>query len=45
VREGISATWGRPSIPIETYLRIMFLNHCYKLGYETFCREVADSIS
>ena len=37
--------WGRPSIPIETYLRMMFLKHRYRLGYETLCREVADSIS
>jgi IS5 family transposase len=37
--------WGRPSIPIETYLRLMFLKFRYKLGYETLCREVADSIS
>ena len=37
--------WGRPSIPIETYLRMMFLQHRYRLGYETLCREVADSIS
>ena len=36
---------GRPSIPIETYLRMMFLKHRYWLGYETLCREVADSIS
>lgn len=37
--------WGRPSIPIETYLRLMFLKFRYQLGYETLCREVADSIS
>jgi IS5 family transposase len=36
---------GRPSIPIETYLRLMFLKHRYGLGYELLCREVADSIS
>jgi IS5 family transposase len=36
---------GRPSIPIETYLRLMFLKHRYRLGYELLCREVADSIS
>lgn len=36
---------GRPSIPIETYLRMMFLRFRYRLGYETLCREVADSIS
>lgn len=32
------ATQGRPSIPMETYLRLMFLNHHYRLGYEALCR-------
>ena len=36
---------GRPSIPMETYLRLMFLMFRYRLGYESLCREVADSIS
>jgi IS5 family transposase len=36
---------GRPSIPTETYLRLMFLKFRYRLGYESLCREVADSIS
>ena len=36
---------GRPSIPMETYLRLMFLKFRYRLGYEVLCREVADSIS
>jgi IS5 family transposase len=36
---------GRPSIPMETYLRLMFLKFRYRLGFETLCREVADSIS
>jgi len=36
---------GRPSIPVETYLRLMFLKFRYRLGYEALCREVADSIS
>ena len=39
------ATLGRPSIPIETYLRLMFLKYRYELGFEPLCREVADSIS
>lgn len=38
-------TFGRPSIPIETYLRMMFLKSRYGLGYERLCVEVADSIS
>ena len=44
-RGHFSELWGRPSIPIETYLRMMFLKHRYGLGYETLCREVADSLS
>jgi IS5 family transposase len=36
---------GRPSIPMETYQRLMFLKFRYRLGYELLCREVADSIS
>jgi IS5 family transposase len=44
-RAHFSPLFGRPSIPIETYLRMMFLKHRYGLGYESLCREVADSIS
>jgi transposase, IS5 family len=40
-----SARLGRPSIPIETLLRLLYLKHRYGLGYESLCREVADSIS
>jgi transposase, IS5 family len=36
---------GRPSLPMETYLRMMFLKVRYRLGYESLCREVSDSIS
>ena len=36
---------GRPSTPMETYLRMMFLKFRYRLGYESLCREVADSIT
>ncbi len=36
---------GRPTIPIETYLRLMYLKHRYNLGYETLVSEVADSLS
>ena len=36
---------GRPTIPIESYLRLMYLKHRHGLGYETLCREVADSLS
>jgi transposase, IS5 family len=36
---------GRPSVPIETLLRLLYLKHRHGLGYESLCREVADSIS
>ena len=45
VLEFFHATLGRPSIPIETYLRLMFLKYRYRLGFETLCREVTDSIT
>ena len=44
-RAHFDARLGRPSMPMETYLRLMFLKFRYRLGYETLCREVADSIS
>jgi transposase, IS5 family len=44
-RAHFHASMGRPSIPIETYLRLMFLKFRYRLGFETLCREVTDSIS
>jgi IS5 family transposase len=40
-----SARMGCPSIPMETYLRLMFLKHRYRLGYESLRAEVSDSIS
>lgn len=36
---------GRPSIPMETFLRMMFLRFRYRLGYEALCAEVTDSLS
>jgi IS5 family transposase len=36
---------GRPSTPIECYQRLMFLKFRYRLGYESLCAEVSDSIS
>lgn len=36
---------GRPSTPMECYLRLMFLKFRYRLGYESLCREVSDSIT
>jgi transposase, IS5 family len=31
-------------VPIDTLLRLLYLKHRYGLGYESLCREVADSI-
>jgi transposase, IS5 family len=44
-RSRLTAGIGRPTIPIETYLRLMYLKHRYGLGYETLCREVSDSFT
>ncbi len=44
-RSRLTARVGRPTIPIETYLRLMYLKHRYGLGYETLCREVSDSFT
>ena len=47
----IAARWeqnarerGRPSIAIETYVRLMVIKHRCGWGYETLVREVSDSI-
>ena len=39
-----SARLGRPSVPVDTLLRRLYLKHRYQLGYESLCREVSDSI-
>jgi IS5 family transposase len=39
-----SARLGRPSVPVDTLLRLLYPKHRYQLGYESLCREVADSI-
>ena len=44
-RRRLTARTGRPTVPIETYLRLMYLKHRYGLGYETLCKEVADSLT
>jgi len=44
-RARLTATIGRPTIPIESYLRLMFLKYRYGMGYETLCKEVADSFT
>src|ERR687897_167442 len=40
-----SARLGRPSVPVDTLLRLLYLKHRYQLGYESLCKEVNDSIS
>jgi transposase, IS5 family len=40
-----SLTAGRPSTPVECYLRMMFLKFRYGLGFESVCAEVSDSIT
>src|ERR1700751_3101758 len=42
-RSRLTPTIGRPAIPIQKYLRLMYLKHRYTLGYETLCKEVAES--
>ena len=36
---------GRFTIPMETYLRLMYLKKKYDLGYESLVQEVTDSVS
>src|SRR6266498_1142762 len=40
-----SARLGRPSVPVPTLLRLLYLKHRYQLGYESLCKEVGDSLS
>jgi transposase, IS5 family len=44
-RPFFSPSRGRESVPMETFLRLMYLKYRYVLGFETLCREVADSVS
>jgi IS5 family transposase len=36
---------GRQSVPMETFLRLMYLKYRYRIGFESLCREVTDSVS
>ncbi|MDP9257402.1 MAG: transposase [Actinomycetota bacterium] len=38
-------TQGRPTVPMETFVRLMLLKHRYGWGYETLVAEVSDSFS
>jgi len=44
-RERFYTRVGRPTIPVATYLRMMYLKHRYELGYETLVKEVKDSFT
>ena len=44
-RSFFDPTEGRPSIPMETYLRLLFLKVRFELGYEQLCVQVNDSLS
>jgi IS5 family transposase len=44
-RESFYTRIGRPTIPVATYLRMMYLKRRYKLGYETLVKEVKDSFT
>lgn len=39
-----TTTTGRPTIPVQTYLRIMYLKHRHQLSYEVLVEEIRDSI-
>jgi IS5 family transposase len=36
---------GRPSVPVDTLLQLLFSKHRCGLGYKSLCRDVSDSIS
>jgi IS5 family transposase len=44
-RSRLTSRIGRPTIAVETYLRLMYLKHRYGMGYETLRKEVADSFT
>jgi IS5 family transposase len=44
-KERFSTRMGRPTIPVDTYLRMMYLKHRYQLGYEILVKEVSDSFA
>jgi IS5 family transposase len=42
--EHFNSSTGRPTVPVETYLRMMYLKHRHGIGYETLVKEISDSI-
>ena len=43
-KEKFSKKRGRPTVPVATYLRLMYLKDRYQFGYETLVDEVEDHI-
>jgi len=44
-REKFATRMGRPTIPVATYVRMMYLKRRYGLGYETLVKEIKDSFT
>ncbi|WP_324670160.1 ISNCY family transposase [Geochorda subterranea] len=44
IRRKLTARRGRPTIPLGTYLRMVYLKRRYRLGFEALVKEVADSL-
>lgn len=44
-RDRFLTRMGRPTIPVATYIRMMYLKRRYELGYETLVKEVKDSLT
>ncbi len=42
--EKFKTTTGRPTVPVQTYLRIMYLKHRHQLSYEVAVEQIRDSI-
>ena len=43
--ENFQTKMGRSTVPVQTYLRLMYLKFRYQLGYETLVQKVSDSIA
>lgn len=44
-RAHFDPVWSRPSVPLESYLRLMFLASRHSLSFEAVVREAGDSLS
>ncbi|GMA62157.1 transposase [Alicyclobacillus fastidiosus] len=43
--QNFNTTKGRPTVPVDTCLRLMYLKFRYQLGYETLVQEFQDSFT